>query len=562
MHLRNGLKAAIPIALVVVALTAITRSSPRSNALVDLRKLTPFQISDAGFTISGEQELNIEAVGAERADHWAGNAWILDLGTREVVWDLKTALEGSQSAGLARFEGTLRLPAGAYLARYALFARPDDLRSWVTRALGGVGLAEDFRITIEGSGTPMSDADVMRAQRAYEEAAFVSFTRLPRNSFERVGFTVTAPTDVEIYAIGEATGGEAHDYGWLANVETGEVLWMLDPVASRHAGGAEKNRMDRAIISLPPGSYSASSVTDGSHDAAGWNAAPPYDPEYWGLTIRTVLPDREIEVHPYRPTPIKDAFVSLVGIGDDKLVSQGFTLTRPMDVRIVALGEAMGETMYDYGWILDADSHRPVWTMQFESTGPAGGSSKNRAVDETISLDAGNYTVYYVTDGSHSFGDWNATPPMEPDHWGITLVPSAGVSIEELVQPFDAYPNVPAVAALVGIGDDESRAQQFILERSTTVRVYALGEGSGGDMYDYAWIEAAGTGRAVWQMTYEETEHAGGATKNRVFDGTITLPAGEYILHYESDGSHSLEDWNAAAPYDPLSWGVRLTIDD
>ena len=52
--------------------------------------------------------------------------------------------------------------------------------------------------------------------------------------------------------------------------------------------------------------------------------------------------------------------------------------------------------------------------------------------------------------------------------------------------------------------------------------------------------------------------YAGGAAKNRRFDGTITLPAGEYILKFESDGSHSFGDWNADPPDNPEAWGITI----
>jgi hypothetical protein len=76
-------------------------------------------------------------------------------------------------------------------------------------------------------------------------------------------------------------------------------------------------------------------------------------------------------------------------------------------------------------------------------------------------------------------------------------------------------------------------------------------------MFDYGWIEDA-DGRTVWKMKYDETEPAGGSEKNRVFDGVITLPAGNYVLHFRSDGSHSYHDWNADPPYDPESWGISV----
>jgi hypothetical protein len=59
-------------------------------------------------------------------------------------------------------------------------------------------------------------------------------------------------------------------------------------------------------------------------------------------------------------------------------------------------------------------------------------------------------------------------------------------------------------------------------------------------------------------MQYEETEPAGGADKNRMFDGVITLPAGSYVLHYTSDGSHSSSNWNDEAPDDPDNWGITV----
>ena len=78
-------------------------------------------------------------------------------------------------------------------------------------------------------------------------------------------------------------------------------------------------------------------------------------------------------------------------------------------------------------------------------------------------------------------------------------------------------------------------------------------------MYDVAWIEDRDSGRVVWEMTYRTTEHGGGAEKNRMYSGSAVLPAGEYILHYETDGSHSYEDWNSSPPDSPESWGVILT---
>jgi hypothetical protein len=78
-------------------------------------------------------------------------------------------------------------------------------------------------------------------------------------------------------------------------------------------------------------------------------------------------------------------------------------------------------------------------------------------------------------------------------------------------------------------------------------------------MYDYGWIEEAASGRIVWEMTYRMTDAAGGAKKNRLFQGTLVLDPGKYAVHYRTDGSHSFNDWNAAPPADPEGWGIQVS---
>jgi hypothetical protein len=108
------------------------------------------------------------------------------------------------------------------------------------------------------------------------------------------------------------------------------------------------------------------------------------------------------------------------------------------------------------------------------------------------------------------------------------------------------------------MGNNERARAAFQLDQETTLRVYAVGEGDG-ELVDYGWIEEAGSGRVVWEMTYRTAEPAGGARKNRVFDGMIRLPAGAYVLRYRSDGSHAYSNWNADPPDDPESWGITVS---
>ena len=59
-------------------------------------------------------------------------------------------------------------------------------------------------------------------------------------------------------------------------------------------------------------------------------------------------------------------------------------------------------------------------------------------------------------------------------------------------------------------------------------------------------------------MTGRNTMDAGGANKNRRFDGLVELPAGEYVVHYVTDDSHSFDQWNQEAPFEAERWGITI----
>ena len=120
------------------------------------------------------------------------------------------------------------------------------------------------------------------------------------------------------------------------------------------------------------------------------------------------------------------------------------------------------------------------------------------------------------------------------------------------------FPSKNILIQIDRVGDDENREKEFKLDHDTDVRIYALGEGDRDEMYDYAWIEDFNTGRTVWRMRYRDTRSAGGASKNRLFDGTIRLKSGTYAVFYVSDDSHSFSDWNADPPRDRKSWGITI----
>lgn len=562
--------------------------------IVDIRDLTSREHRVSTFVLTATQELKLTAVGAEpwpdrlrnRDDAnwqddeqttWPAAAWILDARTRALVWDMRSVDTRRESNGLRRFTGTVRLPAGTYEAHYASY--PASSVSWngdinlsfkdIVRLgrrakYGGpyveTGLFKEFALTIEGAGRPATREDIAAAHKAFTGSAIA--TVVPdRNTSARQGFEITRPTNVEVYAIGELTLDDEHDYGWIMNADTRKRVWAMTYATTDPAGGSSKNRIAHETVQLKPGRYVAYFVSDDSHSPDDWNAVPATDPEFWGLTLRVANPAARAAVRPYdyQPVPEGQTIVSLIGIGNDAMRSAGFTLKRPMDVHIYAMGEASSEDMVDYAWIVDAEHHKRVWTMRYDGTEHAGGGEKNRLFDGTVHLVPGSYVVYYRSDGSHSADDWNTAPPAEERFWGVSVFPASGKLNRADIGPFERVGrgNSPALAQLVDMGDEEDAHRAFQLTAQTRLRVYALGEGRNGDMFDYGWIEDS-SGRTVWKMKYDETEPGGGADKNRMFEGVITLPAGSYVLRYTSDGSHSRANWNDEQPDDPDGWGISV----
>lgn len=422
----------------------------QSAAVVDLKDFRPREVKSSVFSLGSAQDVRVEAVGAEsssergtfswvtamwkdkndsRRDPWMGNAWILDLKSRRVVWELSAASTERGRRNTRAFAGTVRLPAGTYEAFYSPFPSMywSDEKGDASTAqrflnwLADEGF-DEFRMTIRGQAQVLNGADAERARREFETGAIVALRGDGGKKFLESGFVLSRPTEVEIYAEGEAREDGEFDAGWIINAETREKVWKLTWRASAPAGGAGKNRMARLSKTLPAGRYAAFYATDDSHDTSAWNSAPPHDPHGWGLFVR--VPDAaaraSVKSFSAAENPDPSIVAQLVRVHDDENPRKSFTLDRETQVRILALGEG-GSRLVDYGWIEDAKTGKAVWEMTYRATQPAGGAAKNRRFDGVVTLPAGEYVLRYETDDSHSFGAWNASPPDDPEMWGITI---------------------------------------------------------------------------------------------------------------------------------------------
>ncbi len=564
----------------------ISRVFAQGATVAEIHGIDLQTVRTAGFVLEQAGTVNVAAtcVDDRKTRPISTMAWILDANTRRPVWEFDAEDAKGRGKRLLELSQQVQLPAGAYETYYASFLSW-QYANWRGRGIGDVvrnvmdeifdrddwgkedewqekyeEVRGDLGINVRSSTSSRPVQNVDALAKEFLARAFVTATRVGDDSFVVEGFELKRGMDVDIYAIGEIIDDDRYDSAWIMNTASRQRVWEMGRRNTVHAGGAEKNRMSRDRVRLSPGKYAVFYASDGSHSATAWNAPPPYDPVFWGVTLLVRDRDdlRNVSRFEYENVPLGNAIVQLRGMRDDEHRSAGFSVTRPTAVRVYALGEGRNGHMFDYGWIMNADTRERVWIMEHRYTEHAGGAMKNRLFDGVIELDAGDYEAYFITDDSHAYNEWNSDRPFDPAAWGMTIVPADPNDAKRLT-PFNSTARANHLAQITRVGDDVETYRDFLLDKDSRIRVYALGEGQNRTMYDYGWIENRDTGRVVWEMTYRMTEHAGGANKNRMTNTVVMLPAGNYRLHYRSDDSHSYKDWNSAPPVDIDYWGITVS---
>ena len=188
----------------------------QSAAVVDLKDFRPREVKSAVFSLASAQDVRVEAVGAEsrsergtfswvtamwngkndgRRDPWMGNAWILDLKSRRVVWELSAASTERGRRNTRAFAGAVRLPAGTYEAFYSPFPNmywTDEKGDASTTQRFLNWLADEgfdeFRMTIRGNAQVLERrrrrARAPRASRPAPSSRCAATA--PRNSWRAV----------------------------------------------------------------------------------------------------------------------------------------------------------------------------------------------------------------------------------------------------------------------------------------------------------------------------------------------------------------------------------------
>ncbi|MBI1806869.1 MAG: hypothetical protein HYR76_07455 [Ignavibacteria bacterium] len=584
-------------ALMPLMMVTVCSMIAGERLIIQLKDFSQTEVKSGGFTLPSDMSVRIYALGGgEKNLPFSSSSlyaygWIINAETRELVWKMDRD-NTSREKDDRKFDDSVPLRKGSYEVYFAAYGfsshstfsnfninidRRDGKSSGEkVKKRGFFYWLEDlFGNDIEKEWKRRSnkwEIDLYTRDDAANVTTFTpprefplivyKATQLGENEHIRQRFVLSKSLSLHVYAIGEMdTRGDLADYGWIVDARSHKRIWEMRKGNLHPAGGADKNVQFNSSVQFPSGDFILYYNTDNSHSFADWNAPPPDDPYNYGITL-VATDERDKQYFKLSSTNKEDPNViaRLIEVGNDETRSVSFTIKAESNLRIYALGERGNSRhqMADYGWIINSKTREKVWTMDVDQTEHAGGDDKNRMIDEVITLPKGSYTVFYQTDDSHAYNDWNSSPPFDPEHWGITISGEGDDFKMSTVDKNASAEEAHVIAQIIRVGDHANRTQAFRFDQATHLRVYALGEGQNREMYDYGWIEDAATGKTVWEMTYSMTFHAGGGRKNRVVSTTIMLDKGNYVLHYVTDDSHSFNHWNTDPPDDPTMWGITL----
>ncbi|MDJ0837569.1 MAG: hypothetical protein QNK37_13730 [Acidobacteriota bacterium] len=236
------------------------------------------------FRLTRDTDLRVRCMGEGTARKgMVDRGMILDAETRAEVWSMNYR-ETHHAGGDMRnrlADEIVRLPKGDYLAVYHTDkahahgdwkgGKPFDPEAWgLTLWTEKPAQRARFQLLDELPPSPK---------------VLVEILEIADNDLRRRNFKLDRTAHLRVRALGEGVGGQMVDYGWITSLDDGRVYWRMDWKKTRHAGGADKNRLVDDVIILPPGKYRLHYKTDDSHSTSRWNDNPPDNSENYGISL-------------------------------------------------------------------------------------------------------------------------------------------------------------------------------------------------------------------------------------------------------------------------------------
>jgi hypothetical protein len=581
MRKRRFLKLQIFLLVITVGLIVwrMNSSGPKGDGFVFISDMSVNHLYSKHFTVAEEAVVYVNSFAAFESDELSSSlavyGWILNRATEEVAWKpepLKTIRDGVK----ASISDSTQLSPGTYTAYYSTYG-PTSKSSKSGSFLGLKPHWTNDPSFWSFSLTSNAPAGTISELKNFTENSTSDFTELvwsfvPTRTGQMASQMIQVDSATELKLdMTLAVCSTNCDKLELVQLPKSTPVWQLTEDMTTDAGGSKYNRAFEGSVAVAPGLYKISFEAGRNQVSSSWKANPPWAPDNWGVRLYS---SNDSQAHLFDPWSDSEPLVSLLKAESNEDLSLTLELDKTLSVVVYGMGEIDGEgSNYDYGWIEREGQASYIWEMSYNNSSPAGGDRTNREEMAILTLEPGRYFIHYVSDGSHDFGSWNRSRPSNSERWGIAVFPMNPAEVtadavrvkamEQAWRPDGASSDVDEVmgTALVRqnkLGNDVQVDERFVLEKEAILKIVAAGELTSSSSYDYGWIQDLSSGETVWEMTFRNTVPAGGEDRNRRFSGTITLGPGEYLVHFETDLSHSFGSFDDTEPDNGQDWGIAV----
>jgi len=387
------------------------------------------------------------------------------------------------------------------------------------------------------------------------------------NTFRLYGQTVTldAPARVAVEAVGSVGATDTLEAtAWLLDAASRRTVWAMDAKPGKRLAGTLVRTSD--TLDLPAGTYELYFSTLGTSRRgrslvdrvfsreAQWRN----DAGRWYVTLATVgggtLSSERLNDERLVTGRLAE---NASDVGDDSTLlwrarsahDENTATFLAADSAVLRLDVLGLPTM---SVVVKDDDDRVVWELDRSALAPVERGFVSGSL--RVPLPAGTYRMDFDPDGAGP-GDWPRHPPLDPGAWGLKATAEQGRLVR--FDPFTSLTKVVEIQANRGSG---RWTVPFEVLRETRVVVAAMGEITSQDnAYDTGGLYGQ-DGSTVWELTYDDSDEAGGVSKNRKAVRTLTLAPGHYEARFHTDDSHHYEGWNSesSAPDHPERWGISV----
>ena len=190
--------------------------------------------------------------------------------------------------------------------------------------------------------------DDLREQRR----PIAAITQVGNNENITREFEIDKRTALIIIAQGEAIFNDLKDRAWLTDETGKKILWQMEAIQTRHAGGAARNRIQLDSLILVPGKYQIHYHSNAEHTFDDWIEQAPERPSLWGVSVFSLPPFIDREIQPLFARNDFDTDIIDISLNDLCLDQTG-TLWCLINSRLYHFDESLGHFIHHEILIVD-----------------------------------------------------------------------------------------------------------------------------------------------------------------------------------------------------------------